>query len=721
MQPLGTYLVFLALFVAIAPNICANELKTEYSTVSLIAEQESLPASGGTITVALDLVPDPGWHAYWLNPGDAGKEASIRWTLAKGFEAAPLEFPTPTVIPFGDFVTYGFKEPILLLADITVPALAAGTDVELVGRASWVVCDDALCVPEQADLALTLPVGDGRIDADTAPRFVAARGKLPQAVNWPTRFALTEGSVEVDVASPRLDGVEEPYLYVAEKRLVRYGEQTSLATGHGLRFAMAAHGRADETQATQAVLTYRDQGGETTSVYLALTRTTTPFAAVQAVAAESVPNAKPGGSATLGGVLQAVLFGLIGGVVLNLMPCVFPILSMKALGLVQLSGQDQRRVRESGLLYTAGILVMFLVIATLLIVLRQTGEAVGWGFQLQSPWVNVGLGLVMVAIGLNLAGVFEIGTRLMGLGQSLATDGSERRTAFLTGLLAVVVATPCTAPFMAGALGFALAQPAAVALTVFVALGLGLALPYLVLSFVPALGRALPKPGPWMATFRHVLAFPMLATALWLFWVIGQQLGATSMAVAHLAALLLSFALWAYGRSSAGNATGWRIVAVVGLLACVAALVRMQDVRMAPPTASTAATAGVLGTMPVRTFTPERLLSNIQAQRPTFVYFTADWCISCKVNERVALATDTVGNAINERGIAVLKADWTTEDPTITEWLAKYDRAGVPLYLYFPRGATPETATVLPQVLLPGTVVDAINNADAAANAANRA
>ena len=394
------------------------------------------------------------------------------------------------------------------------------------------------------------------------------------------------------------------------------------------------------------------------------------------------------------------------------MPCVFPILSMKALGLAQLAGAERRAVRASGLLYTAGVLVAFAAIAVALLALRAAGSAAGWGFQLQSPWVNLGLGLGMVAIGLNLAGVFEIGTRLMGLGGT-GQGAGEKRAAFLTGLLAVVVATPCTAPFMAGALGYALVQPAAVAMAVFLALGVGLALPYLALTWIPSLGAALPKPGPWMAVFRQVLAFPMLATALWLFWVVGRQLGASSMAVALLAALLLAFALWAFGRSAVAKAPWrWRTAAALGLAACLGASAQLQDLR-APPLRANAEPAHMLGKLTLQRFSPQLVRDYVAAGQPVFVYFTADWCISCKVNERVALATDAVGEAMNARGIEVVEGDWTAEDPIITEWLTMYGRAGVPLYLYFPRGsAAIDGGVVLPQVLLPDIVVDAIAEAD---------
>ena len=727
MRPLpnrSSPLAALLLAVTAYAGVHAAEQRTEYSTVDLIAEHASVPVDGGTVTLGFHLEPDPGWHAYWTNPGDAGKEASIRWSLPEGFEAGELQYPTPHVIPFDVFNTYGFDEPILLLADIAVPPLAAGGEVELGGRASWVVCDDELCVPERAELRLTLPVGDGAVDADNEARFAAARAKQPEAVDWPARFAVVGDRVDIGIALPH--AALDPYLFVETRRLVRYDEQSSAETANGLRFSMAAGTRADSIEATRAILSHRDADGRAHSVLLDITRAEGTLDDAMAAAGTASPSGGGAGAGTTGitttasGVATAILFGLLGGIILNLMPCVFPILSMKALGLVELSGADRRTARSSGVFYTIGILVAFTAIAVALIVLREAGTAAGWGFQMQLPLVNLGLGLLMVAIGLNLAGVFEFGTRLMGVGQSLTADdaGGEQRKAFFTGLLAVLVATPCTAPFMAGALGYALSQPAVVALAVFLALGLGLALPYLLLSFAPALGRVLPRPGPWMARFRAVLAFPMFVTALWLFWIVGRQLGASAMAVAILAALLLAFGLWAYGQAAgATRRWAWHATALVGVVACVVAGVRLEDFRAEPQLAGEVS-AGTLGTLELEHFDPERLVGYIEDGQPAFVYFTADWCLSCKANERAALATDAVGEAMAERGIKVVEADWTTEDPVITEWLEMYDRVGVPLYLYFPEGSTPQTAAVLPQILLPQIVIDAIDAADTAATVA---
>ena len=703
-----------------AEAAAAAAVETRHSSVALLAENASLPRTGGVVTVGLGLQPDPGWHAYWINPGDAGLPVTLRWTLPEGFAAAEPRYPTPHVIPFGDLVTYGFDEPILLLAELTVPAGLSEGVFELAVKARWVVCDDELCVPEQANLALALPVGEGAPDPAQAERFAKARAKLPRVVDWPARFEYSGDEVRVAVSTAANAGaMRDPYLFVDRKHLVRYERQeTSFAT-RGVVFSMAAGIRAERAETFNAVLAFTDDAGAPQAVLLEVAKgehlsalvagggTTAAGTAGGAAASPSTPAA----GLSLG---LALLFAFLGGVILNLMPCVFPILSMKALSLAN-TGGEQRTAREGGLLYTAGILVAFAAVGAVLLGLRAAGSQVGWGFQLQSPTVNLVLALLLLAIGLNLAGVFEIGARLAGVGQGL-TAGGERRAAFFTGLLAVVVATPCTAPFMAGALGYALTQPPAVALAVFLLLGLGLAFPYLVLSWVPAVARVLPRPGPWMATFRGILAFPMFATAVWLFWVIGNQLGVDAMAVGLLAALAFGFALWAFGRVF-GNARpwAWRGAAAAGLVLAVAVGWKMHDFQ---PSAA-GGEAGRLGQLELEPFTPARVTGYLAQGQPLFLYFTADWCVSCKVNERVALASDAVGEAFRARGVKVVEGDWTNEDAIITEWLHRYGRVGVPLYLYFPRGSSLDTATVLPQILVPDVVIDAVDAADAgAANAA---
>ncbi len=692
--------------------VVAEPIKTAYSRVELIAEQATLPANGGAVTLGLHIEPDPSWHAYWMNPGDAGLPASVRWHLPEGFAAAELQFPAPHLIPFGELVTYAFDEPILLLSKVTVPAgLAVGATVTLRSDARWVVCDDKLCVPERATVSVSLPVGDGGTHAERARRFQAARAELPEAVAWPAWFERLDGAFRITVQTPQsLGSMEDPYLFVASRRLVKYAEQTVSFAPQRVVFSMREGIRADRATDFGAVLKFRDSGGADRAVWLDVGAVPPVDDPVVGPTTEASPASPMSADMSLG---VALLFAFIGGVILNLMPCVFPILSVKALSLVKMGHTDLGLARHSGLLYTAGILVAFAVFAGILVGFRAAGQAAGWGFQMQSPLVNLGLGLLMVAIALNLLGVFEIGMRLAGVGQTL-TAGGERKAAFFTGLLAVLVATPCTAPFMAAALGYALMQPAPMTLAIFLMLGLGLAFPYLLLSFVPSFGRAMPRPGSWMATFRSVLAFPMFATAVWLFWIIGKQLGASAMAVGLLAALSFAFALWAYGRTVGGaRPWAWRTAAALGLVATLVVGADIGNHRTVPAIQADDR-AGTLGQLELERFTPERVTGYIDSGQPVFLYFTADWCVSCKVNERVALASDAVGAAFRERDIRVVEGDWTNEDPVITDWLDRYGRVGVPLYLYFPRGSSLGSPAVLPQLLLPDIVIQAIDRADAA-------
>jgi len=691
-----------------APALAAP-VKTKYSTIDLVAEQTTLPANGGSITVGFYIEPDQTWHAYWANPGDAGMEPSVDWELPDGFEAGAFVFPTPHLLPFGELNTYGYEEPILLMSTVTVPGgLAAGDSIELAGKARWVVCDDQICVPERADVSLTLAVGDGSDNADVAGMFADARGKLPVDIGWPAQFAIKDDKVTIEIAAENgpID-LEDAYLYIESRKLVKYSTQSAGFTRAGITFAMEAGRRAADEEATPAILTYTDSDGAHQAVALNISKADGPLAA----AAGSSVIASVGGL----GFWEAAFYAFLGGMILNLMPCVFPILSMKALSLMNMAKQNQRAARESGLIYTLGVLAAFAVIGFAILGFRAAGNAVYWGFQFQNGPVNMLVAMLMVVIGLNLLGVFEIGTRIMGVGQEL-TQGGERKAAFFTGVLAVVVATPCGAPFMATAIGFAFQQSSAILVTIFLALGFGLAFPYLLLSFVPNIGKKLPKPGQWMETFKHFLAFPMFLAALYFFWVGGRVLGVSSMFAGMVTALALAFTLWAYGRSSVSKAKGtWYVAMLIGLLATGYMFTKIDASKVVLDEDGQVA-AGTMGGLELEHFDPDQVKQYVVDGQPVFVYFTADWCISCKANERVALSTDTVAEAFNSRGIKVVEGDWTLEDPTITEWLEMYDRAGVPLYLYFPKGSSLKTVTILPQILTPGIVVDAIVAADEAAS-----
>ena len=596
--------------------------------------------------------------------------------MPEGAEAGKLKFPTPHLIPFGELNTYGYEEPILVTSHIRLAEpIQKGQNYDFQADVSWVVCDDKTCVPESASVTLQLR---GSSEGQINPNFEKFQHSFAKPALWRTEFNIQSGQLTVVIEpEEELGALSQPYLFIENKGLARYGYQHFSFTPAGLTFVMDA-GSAEVVDIARMILSYQ-QNGEAHAVELQAKRVN-EFAS----------------SAATAGFVEVVLgiaAAFVGGLILNLMPCVFPILSMKALSLVHASHSNQSTARQSAWFYTLGIVLSFIAIALALIVMREAGQSLGWGFQMQSPWVNLGLSLLMLTIALNLFGLFEIGTQMAGVGQSLV-KGGERRTSFFTGLLAVVVATPCTAPFMASALAFALAQPAYIAVMIFIGLGLGLAFPYLLLSYIPNLGRFLPKPGAWMDNFKKILAFPMCAAAVWLLWVMGQQLGVSSMAAGLMTALCLSLTLWLYGQSTrSGQSKRW-LVAAFGALVLTGCIASTIEDYKAVPGASAEAASHKLGKLPVENFNPERLARYVSEQKAVFVYFTADWCVSCKVNERVALATDEVTGMFSEKGIQVVRGDWTAEDPLITEWLAKYNRVGVPLYLYFAPGATLDTPHV---------------------------
>ena len=704
----------LLLGITVGSLICfAQPVKTNYSEVELISEYEAISRDNADFYLGVKLKPDPGWHAYWINPGDAGKEPRAKWNFPnEEWKASEFSFPPPHVIPYDTLITYGYNEGILLLSQVSsLGDLAELETANISVDLSWVVCDDEICVPERMRLNIALPIVSGD-PGDVNPSFQAARDLLPTQTDWDSRFAISEDLVEFRlVPDTRKEVFNDPYLFIANKDLVEYGSQSASEFNEGLFFTMEASRWSERVDETSAVLTYTDDDGEHVAIELSLTKDDGSFVSVAVTAKTSEGFASLFSITSPQTLLAAILAAFIGGLLLNLMPCVFPILSLKAINVLEIAGTDPKETRLNGLLYTAGILVAFLIIGGILLAIRASGMAVGWGFQLQSSVTNIVLALIMVAIGLNLLGVFEIGTRLMGAGSGLSSN-SERTQAFMVGLLAVVVATPCVTPFMAPAIGWAFTQPSVTALSTLLALGFGLAFPYLLICYIPAIARVLPKPGAWMGIFRQIMAFPMLAMSIWLFWVVGRQLGVTSMAIALLAAVALAFTLWLYGKGATGTRkAAWYGFAGLGLIVTAYAVIEVENYREVPTSVASADGENV-PTGQIESFNETRLQDYISSNQPAFVYFTADWCITCKVNERVALSSEDVKTYLVDQNIKLIEADWTTEDPTITKWLEMYGRVGVPMYLYFPVGSEESSASVLPQILTPALVIDAIEEAD---------
>jgi len=656
----------------------------------LIAESGEI-APGASVTVAMEEVIKPGWHTYWSNPGEAGLPSEIKWTLPAGWKAGAIAWPYPHRLPVGPLMNYGYENKVWLLTTITAPTDAKPNDiVTLKAAADWLVCKE-ICIPEDATLSLPLTVSASPSApyATVKEQFDAARAKIPMVSPWPVTFRSGE-NIDLFVASPPL----------AKSQLQ---DATFFPAQQGVIEGMAAQKRATVKEGLALRLTPA-KGGKLPKMLAGVLVLTSTDGSVQALNVSAHPGVVP--SADFGmdsGLLAAILFALIGGLILNLMPCVLPILAMKALAIANQAHGEKAHARRDGFAYGAGAILSFVAIGLLLVALRAGGQAIGWGFQLQEPAAVAFFALLVFAVGLNLSGVFEVGN--VTAGDALTRRGGSIGS-FFTGILAVAVAAPCTAPFMAAALGYALTQSAVAALLIFLALGFGFALPFVLIGLMPALLRFLPKPGAWMLIFKQLLAFPMYGAAVWLLWVLSQETGATGLLAALAAMVAVAFAAWAWSASRTASAA-WRATgatfALIGLLGAAGALVLVHQTAAAPVVAGGhTEIAGI----PTEPYSASKLAALRGENRAVFVDATAAWCITCLVNEKAALSGAQVHAAFAQKHIAYLVADWTNRNPEITALLAAHGRSGVPLYLYYAPGAA--EAVILPQVLTESTVLNTI-------------
>jgi len=630
--------------------------------VELIA---AAPAADGSRTVGIVLTPKPGWHSYWSNPGEAGFAPKATWTLPAGASAAPLRFPVPATLLVSGLMNYVYGASATLVTTVTGAAGAIGVTL------NYLVCTAEICVPETAALRLAA-------DAAPDPRVATAVAALPQPLAG-ARFAVKDGRFVIAVPVADSAGVTRAYFFPAIEGVVDYASpQTVGVAGGDLRIETKA--AAVAVAASPGVLRV-ERGSRVTGFTL------DPRPGPVPAAGSSSRGATGGGTLAL--FASALLLAIAGGIVLNVMPCVFPILSLKALGLAK-GGATPGAARRDALAYAAGVIAVCVALGGVVLALSAAGDAVGWGFQLQNPRVVAGLLVLVTAIALNLAGLFELGS--FGGGGSLATKPGAAGS-FWTGALAAFVATPCTGPFMAAALGAALVLPPAAGLLVFAGLGFGLALPFLAIGFLPQLRRRLPKPGAWMATFRHVLSVPMFVTALGLAWLLGRQAGVGGMTLGLGGAVLTGLALWWYGGRQAAFGRTWPPL----LAAAAAAGLAIAAVTPGGAAPASDAPAGLAATP-----FSEAELARLQAARtPAFVYFTADWCLTCKVNERGPLSSHAVAAAFRAKGVRTLVGDWTSNDPVLGRFIRAHNRAGVPLYLFYRADGSVET---LPQVLSVSTL-----------------
>ncbi len=665
-----------------APPAVADLVRAELTAETVSA------APGTTLWLDAHLDIAPGWHVYWRNPGDAGLPTAIAWSLPPGFTAGAIEWPIPERFKVGPIANYGYTGAADLLVPIGAPAtLDPAAAVRLDAQLTYLVCAE-ICIPGETKLGLSLPVeAAAKPDPAAAERFAAARRQVPAAAPFAVRFAADPHDLRLIVPAAALAGLDRPTaaFFPDDDNVIDHSAEPKVAArGGGLELVMAksASPAASVPAVLTGVLVLHDADGSRRGYTVSATAVALP------------PDAE-GGSP---GWWQALLFAFLGGILLNLMPCVFPILSLKVLSL---AGADPARRHHHGIAYAIGVVLSFAALGGALLALRAGGAAIGWGFQLQSPVVVGLLAYLMLAMGLSLSGVAEFGASLAGTGGRLA-EKQGLAGAFFTGVLAAVVATPCTAPFMGAALGVAVIAPAPLALAIFVVLGAGLAAPLLAASFLPRAARVLPRPGGWMEVLKQVLAFPLYGTVAWLVWVLMQEVGPEAALAALFGLVLVGFAVWVYGRTRLAAPAARRLgsgLALAGMAAAVALA------AMLPQTVARAAAVTARRGLAYQPFSAARLSALTAEHKPVFVNLTAAWCLTCIVNERATLDRDAVRAAFAAHGVVALKGDWTRQDPEIAAFLQSFGRSGVPLYLLYDGSGA---ATVLPQILTEASVIDAL-------------
>jgi thiol:disulfide interchange protein/DsbC/DsbD-like thiol-disulfide interchange protein len=685
-------------------------VKTEHVEAQLVSDRMAAQP-GKPVLVGLKLRMAPEWHTYWKNPGDSGLPTRIQWVLPEGWKAGEIQWPYPKPLPVGPLMNYGYEDEVVLLSELTPPADAKPGSVVIGARAEWLVCKD-VCIPEKGELEMPMPVAAGEAAPD--PRFLAhidrSKGMWPaKAEGWKFESSLAGKALVVRMTPPAGVSAPQKATFFPERELLiePAAPQKISREGNALRIEMKlADPPLKDVKSVVGVAVADANWPGTIRKAIAVDA---PVSAIPLAVAGPIGAAAADGIG--GSALTALAFALLGGILLNLMPCVFPVLGIKVLGFVEHAHGETRAMRLQGAIFSAGVLLSFLVLAALMFGLRATGTQLGWGFQLQSPIVVTMLAGLFFLLALNLSGVFEWGLFAQTLTSNLSARG-RYADAFLAGVLATVVATPCTAPFMGAAVGFTLTQGTVVSLAVFVALGIGMALPVLLLSLNPALLRRLPRPGPWMETFKQVLAFPLYATVAWLVWVVGAQSGNDAVLGVLAGLVLLAMGAWMYGRWHHSTSL-WR--------PAVAILFAIAGLAVAWPAPQRAGAPGeplVMkpGELPWQEWSPERVSELTGQGKVVFVDFTAAWCVTCQVNKRVALNNSDVVKTFAAKGVVPLRADWTRGDPRITETLAALGRNAIPVYALYRPGS--DAPLLLPEVLTPSLVLAELSRLPAVQTAA---
>ncbi|MGD0096492.1 MAG: thioredoxin family protein [Terracidiphilus sp.] len=725
----------LALTASLQAWAASSSADAPHVHVQLVFRNAQLTPGGGDHG-GLYFKLEPGWHVYWSNPGDAGLPPHIHWTLPEGVTAGPLQFTAPKRLPLGPLMDYGYEDEVLYPFRLELAKSVTPGTVVLHAKVDWLVCR-ASCIPGKADLEITqrivaAPPATERDDGPGVEIWKRLARLLPDALPPGDRafFQATEDGFRLIAETGRRESSavffpEDPDILdnPAPQKL------TETAKGLTLDFKKDANltanpkelkgvlelsgGRAYEIDALPRGVAAANGVAANQSAEEATSGVEAPaYQAPATSASASAPSVSKPALFPLGAgipeqahrttllkLLRISGLAFLGGLLLNLMPCVFPVLFLKGLSLVNSGGEERSRLRAHGLFYVAGILVSFWVLVGVLLGLRAGGGTLGWGFQFQSPVFLTLMAGLLFFLGLSLAGQFEIGLTLTSAGGSLAARQGYTGS-FFTGVLAVVVATPCTAPFMGAAIGYALSQSPSVTFAIFTALALGLAAPYLALTLQPAWTRLLPKPGAWMEVLRQAVAVPIFATVIWMAWVVAQAYGASMLAALLASFLLLAIAGWFLGRWPAQRWSA-TVAGLIVLMVIAVSVFASRNLVIASETLSPPETQGQWEPWSAE------LVSRYRAQgRPVLVDFTASWCLSCQVNERVALSQPEVKQAFQAANVALLRADWTRRDETITQALTALGRSGVPAYaLYAPGQSQPQ---ILPEVLTPGIVTGAV-------------
>lgn len=692
----------------------------------LISEQRSI-APDTPFWVGVRMRIQDGWHTYWKNPGDSGAPTRLDWDLPEGFSVGEIQWPYPHRLPVGPLVNYGYEDQTLLLLEITPPPDLTQEFVTLSARADWLVCHQE-CLPESADLSLDLPVilGDPAPNPIWSRLFDRTRQDLPLPSPWSAVAEVGDDHLQLSLSIPELsssglaDRIQAVTFFPDQGGVVVHAADQELSlTDQGLSLKME-RGFLPQIETVSGVVVIQEQleeGLNTQALAIDAPVQVVDIAALETPDLDTAP--LPEIEALSLPLSQILLLALLGGMTLNLMPCVFPILSLKALSVAQKARYSAAEVRRLSLVFTAGILVSMGLLGGVLLGLKALGHQIGWGFQLQSPGFVLGLAYLLLAVALSLGGLFQIGASWMGVGQGLTADQGYRGE-FFTGMLTTVMSTPCTAPFMATAVGAALAQPPWVSLMILQMLGIGLALPYLILGFIPQAHGVLPRPGAWMETLQQFLAFPMLGTVAWLIWVLAQQAGSGGLALALTGVILVAFAIWTWQKTQGARLPWRRIGRIVAGIAVVIALGLTQGIapqgpqlaQLGSPIGShtgdlkaPAASSGIAW----EPYSEARLSESIGGDQPVFVNFSAAWCVTCLVNDRVALSRPEVVAAFAQHQVIPFKADWTHQDAQITQALRRFGRSGVPLYVFYP--GPEQDPLILPQVLTPAIVIESLQSA----------